>query len=635
SPAVLFHVAWALVLARSTGREDVVFGTVLSGRLQSSAGADRMMGMFINTLPVRVGVGDVGALAAVQAMYRTMTDLLAHEQASLALAQRASGVAPPLPLFTTLLNYRHSPLQSASAAAAFAGMRLVASEERTNYPLMVNVDDHGEAFSINTKCVPGMSAERINAYFATALESLVDALTAEPGRRTRELTVMPAAELKAVLEEFNATSVPYPRDALLHELFEAEAARSPAAPALVYEGETGSYGELNARANQVAHRLQAMGAEPDARVVVCLERSVELIVAELGVLKAGAAYVPLDANNPPERLAQLLEDAEPIAVLTSASLRERFAGAKVPVVALDADTSLAAQPRGNPDARSRGTTATNLAYVIYTSGSTGVPKGVMVEHRSVARLVKSNPHYEVRSTDCAALCTNPAFDVAAWETWGPLLNGARVLVVPPAAVLQPVELRRVLLEGEVTVLWMYVGLFNAYVDELGEVFARLRYLLVGGDALDPASIRRVLERERRPEHVLNGYGPTEATVIATTHEIAAVPLGARSVPIGRPINNTQIYVLDAQRQPVPIGVAGEIYIGGEGVARGYLKRAELTAERFLPNPFRPGERMYKTGDLGRWLADGTVDYLGRNDFQVKVRGFRIELGEIEAQLLHA
>src|SRR5581483_10383175 len=192
SPAVLFHVAWALVLARSTGREDVVFGTVLSGRLQSSAGADRMMGMFINTLPVRVGVGDVGALAAVQAMYRTMTDLLAHEQASLALAQRASGVAPPLPLFTTLLNYRHSPLQSASAAAAFAGMRLVASEERTNYPLMVNVDDHGEAFSINTKCVPGMSAERINAYFATALESLVDALTAEPGRRTRELTVMPA-----------------------------------------------------------------------------------------------------------------------------------------------------------------------------------------------------------------------------------------------------------------------------------------------------------------------------------------------------------------------------------------------------------------------------------------------------------
>ena len=271
---------------------------------------------------------------------------------------------------------------------------------------------------------------------------------------------------------------------------------------------------------------------------------------------------------------------------------------------------------------------------MYTSGSTGTPKGVLVTHRGVSRLVLNNGYAEFRSSDRVALAANPAFDASTLEVWAPLLNGGSVVVIEREVLLEPARLASELLAQSVSVLWLTVGLFNQYVGALSAVIPRLRYLLVGGDALDPKVISRVL-REHPPEHLLNGYGPTETTTFALTHEVRVVADEATSIPLGRPIGNTTVYILDGARRPVPVGVAGELYIGGDGVALGYLNRPELTAERFVADPFAAGERgarMYKTGDLGRWLPDGTVEFLGRNDFQVKVRGFRVELGEIESRL---
>ncbi len=639
-PSVLFHVGWAQVLARCTGRSDVVFGTVLSGRLQGAVGADRALGMFINTLPLRVSL-EGAARQVVQESYQRMVSLLAHEQAPLALAQRCSGVPSPLPLFTTLLNFRHSVSATAASTADLEGIRLLSVHEAANYPLVASVDDFGREFSLKLQCLRALDVRRVLRYLVTALHSLVSALETETQEPLVRMDVLPAEERATLLYGFNATHAEYPDGALIHELFEQQAAVEPDAVAVVFEDQTLSYGELNARANQLAHELIALGVQPDDRVAICAERSLEMVVGLLGILKAGGAYLPLDPAYPTERLQFMLRDAAPRALLTQQALQQSLPVSDVQTLWLDSDEvriRLSAQPTNNPEARAQGLTARNLAYVIYTSGSTGIPKGVMVDHRCVNRLVINNPYFEVTRDDCFAHCANPAFDATTWEVWGALLNGARLLVLPPSAVMDPAQLNATLYAGGVTALWLTVGLFNQYVDQLPDAFGQLRYLLVGGDALDPKTIRQLLGREQRPAHIVNGYGPTETTTFAITHDIRAVADDARSIPLGKPIANTQIYILDAHGEPVPVGVEGEIYIGGDGVARGYLNRVELTAERFLRDPFRTdahsdaGARMYKTGDRGRWLADGTIEFLGRNDFQVKIRGFRIELGEIEAKL---
>ncbi|MCE4540810.1 amino acid adenylation domain-containing protein, partial [Pelomonas sp. P7] len=295
------------------------------------------------------------------------------------------------------------------------------------------------------------------------------------------------------------------------------------------------------------------------------------------------------------------------------------------------DSVIERQSDLNPSAQTLGLNSSHLAYVIYTSGSTGLPKGVMVEHRNVLRLVINNPFVLIGPGDCLAHCSNSSFDATTWEVWGALLNGARVDIAPQELVLSPARLREYLLRSGATAAFFTTALFQQYVPVLGSALQGLQYLLFGGEVCDPNKVAAFM-RAHRPAHLIHCYGPTETTTFATTFDVEQVDSQTRSIPIGRPIANTQIYILDPQGQPVPIGVAGEIYIGGAGVARGYLNRPELTAERFIDDPFNGG-RMYKTGDLGRWLADGNIEYLGRNDFQVKIRGFRIELGEIEARLL--
>ncbi|WP_425335590.1 amino acid adenylation domain-containing protein [Ralstonia pseudosolanacearum] len=631
SAASLHHLAWARVVAVLSGRDDVVFGTVLLGRLQGGRSAERALGLFINTLPLplRVTVHGQDVLAGTRAVHARLSALLGHEHAPLALAQRCSGVAAPQPLFSALLNYRHSAAPAASAATAptWSGIDVLEMKERTNYPLTVSVDDLGDGFELNVQSAAGIDPERIAGYLETALVSLTEALERGGREPLHSLTVLPVAERQLLLARWNETAADSARQASLSGLFEAQVVRAPEAIAIEQGERQLSYRALNALANRLAWRLREAGVKPGDRVAILLERSIELVASELAILKCGAVYVPLDCNAPQARLRFLLEDVEAALLLTAsgldvpvlAGLRRLDVDGAAGNSAVDAD--LPPVPGGEA-----------AAYVLYTSGSTGLPKGVVVPHRAISRLVLNNGYAAFCADDRMAFASNPAFDASTLDVWVPLLNGGRVVIIDQPTVLAPERFAQALRRGQVSVLWMTAGQFHQYAPSLIGVFPQLRYLMVGGDVLDPATIAMVL-REGAPQHLLNGYGPTETTTFATTHLIQSVAAG-RGIPIGRPIANTQIYVLDAYQQPVPLGVTGEIYVGGAGVGLGYLNRPELTAERFVVNPFHGEgrERMYKTGDLGRWLPDGSLEYRGRADAQVKLRGFRIELGEIEASL---
>ncbi|HYH79880.1 MAG TPA: amino acid adenylation domain-containing protein, partial [Longimicrobium sp.] len=635
SAASLCHLAWAQVLARLSGREDVVFGTLLFGRMQGGEGADRVMGPLINTLPVRIGIGAEGAEAAVRRTHALLADLLRHEHASLALAQRSSGVAAPAPLFTSVLNYRYGGTKrSPEAGQAREGVRGIRVQERTNYPVALAVDDLGEAFALVAQVAAPAEAERVCRMMHTALERLVEALEASPGRAIGSLDVLPEAERRVVVEEWNRTEAEVRRDVCVHELFEAQVERTPDAVALVYEGEEVTYAELNARANRLAHHLRDLGAGPEARVGLCVERGIEMVVAVLAVLKAGGAYVPLDPEYPEERLSYMLQDGAPVVLLTQRSLAGRFDGSGVPIEVLGGDASAwTCQPDSNPG---RGAlTPENLAYVIYTSGSTGRPKGVMNGHRGVVNLLAwGERHWELGAGDALLQRTSLSFDVSVRELFSPLLVGARLVMVRPGGQREVDYLVEVVRLQEVSTMVLTPSQMQAFLEHPGlEGCTSLRRIVLGGESLPVGMVAEL--RARLPgARLYHEYGPTEATVTSTARTCGAEG-EAPGASIGGPISNTRVYLLDARGEPVPVGVAGELYVGGAGVARGYLGRPELTAERFVPDSFsaEPGARLYRTGDLGRWLADGTIEFLGRVDTQVKVRGYRIEPGEIEARLL--
>ena len=600
-PAAILHLAWAMLLARATGMARVVFGTVLFGRMDAGSGADRAFGLFINTLPIRIDL-DTDVAEAVRRTHATLGELLRHEHAPLAIAQRCSGVPASLPLFTSLFNY----LYNADPARFPDGLVVepIENGERTAYPLSISVADDGNGFGLIVQTLPAIGADRIAAFLRTGLTCLVDALEHRPRTPSRAIDPLPADEYRRVLREWNATARPFPRDGTVHAVFEAQIARDPDAIALSGAGRTLSYDQLDRAANRIAHRLIAAGVAPDDRVAICMPRSVEMVIGFLAILKAGAGYVPIDPTYPPDRIAALLDDARPTALLATAATRDALPSLANAVATLDIDAALAP---GRDDApRRAGVDGHTLAYVIYTSGSTGTPKGVMVEHRNILRLAVNNTYAPVAAGDCLAHCSNPAFDASTWEIWAALLNGARVEVIAQDDVLEPAAFARALVDGGVTALWMTVGLFNEYLDALAPTLGRLRHLLIGGDALDARKVAQLLHGPHRPQRLVNGYGPTETTTFALTHEIVDVAEGARSIPIGRPIANTQAYLLDADLRPVPVGVAGELYVGGDGVARGYLDRPELTAERFLDDPFadETGARMYRTGDLGHAFFKG-------------------------------
>jgi amino acid adenylation domain-containing protein len=636
SPARLFHAAWSLVVARTCGRDDVVFGTVILTARQRGSHARRMLGLTVNTLPLRLQLRDMTARLLVKQTHQELLDLASYDCAPLALTQRCSAIAGSAPLFTSLLNYRHSAAKAEADRPDTLGVSVLARGEAwTNYPITMTVDDLGQGFVLMAKTDERLEPQRMLAYLRTALQSLSHALEHAPDTPAWALPVLPPTEQVQILHQFNDTRTAYSEHKLIHQLFEERARHEPDAVAVVAAGTSVMYGELNQRANQLARHLRPRGVGPDRLVAICLERSVEALVALFGVLKAGGAYIPLDPATPVERLEHILADAAPGVLVTRQGLRSAFERTVHEIVAIDTDwDSIASQPTHDLDPQALQLTSRNLAYVIYTSGSTGKPKGVMIEHRSIVNYAT----YAIRRFDVAAgngslVCTSFSFDLMLTGLYPTLLSGRTVRLCREQQGLPALveELRDLTDLAPLKLTPSHLGLLERALRN-DELRGRVRTLVLGGEAL-PADTIRLWRKHAPGTRIFNHYGPTEAAVGCVVHELDEDIEDA--VPIGRPIANTRIYILDEHRQIVPIGVVGEIFVGGAGVARGYLHRPELTAERFVSDPFssQPQARMYRTGDLGRWRPDGTIEYLGRNDDQVKIRGFRVELGEIEANLL--
>ncbi|HZH15045.1 MAG TPA: amino acid adenylation domain-containing protein, partial [Archangium sp.] len=461
--------------------------------------------------------------------------------------------------------------------------------------------------------------------------TLLESIVSDPAQRISALPLLPSEERQRVLVEWNATASDYPQDACIHELFEAEAARRPDVVAVEFGAQRLTYRQLDEHANQLAHYLRRLGVGPDARVALCVDRSLELIVSLLGILKAGGAYVPLDSAYPRERLSFMLEDARPQVLLTTRALLAALPAEGIACVLLDEVHEALAREPTSP-VRS-GVLPQHLAYIDFTSGSTGRPKGVCIEHRSVLRTVRGIDYAQLTPEHSFLLIAPISFDASTLEVWGPLLNGARLVVFPPHAPGDVLELADVLSRHNVTTLHLTSGLFTQMVDAHLEGLRPVKQLLTGGDVVSAPHVRRVLQELRIP--VTACYGPTESTLFASCFRMTEPSQPGTSVPIGTPTGNTQVYILDRYQQPVPPGVPGELFIAGDGLARGYLGGSHLTAERFLPNPFSasPGARMYRTGDMARHRQDGVLEFLGRIDNQVKVRGFRVELAEVESALL--
>ncbi|HYW07271.1 MAG TPA: amino acid adenylation domain-containing protein, partial [Longimicrobium sp.] len=591
---------------------------------------------FLNTLAVRVDLAGSPTVAELLARVKARA-LEAQQNQDIPFEQVVERVRPSrsmahTPLFQVMFAWQNAPRDRLELPGLELAPLPAAAWETAKFDLSLSL---GEA---DGRIVGGLihatsifdraTVERHVGYLLRVLEEMA----ANDGIRVDALKLIPPDERARVVDAWNATDADYPADACAHELFESQAERSPDAIALAHEGGEVTYAELNARANRLAHHLVGLGVGPDARVGLCLERGVEMVVAVLAVLKAGGAYVPLDPEYPAERLAFMLADSAPAVLVTQASLSGLFAGSEVPRVLVDAD-AWANAAATNP-ARA-GLTPEHLAYVIYTSGSTGQPKGVMNPHRAlVNRLAWGRTAWSLDADDAVLCKTSLSFDGSVREIFLPLMVGARVVLARPGGHRDPAYLLEVIGRAGITTVNLVPSLLQVLLESPEVERCRgLKRVLCGGEALPSALLERF--GERLPEVELhNLYGPSEAATAVTAARCVA-EAGRVSVPIGRPIANTRVYVLDRAGEPVPTGVAGELYIGGAGVARGYLGRPALTAERFTPDPFgdNPGARLYGTGDVARWLDDGRLEFVGRDDAQVKVRGFRVELGEIEARLL--
>ncbi|NQZ08923.1 MAG: amino acid adenylation domain-containing protein, partial [Algicola sp.] len=646
SPAALFHTAWAMLVGACSGRDDVVFGTIVSGRLQGTAGALHTVGVFINTLPLRVKLANLSVSALVKQVQRSLTDLLPYEQASLALVQQCTSLVGDTPLFSAMLNYRHSApaddtaMDELESAADTAGpdFTVIGGQERTNFPFNLSVDDWGDGFGLDVQIDSSLDAQRITDYIQTVVAGLVNALAATPTMAAQHVSILPQSERQQLLVQYNTTHRDYPTQTCVHEVFEAQVARAPGAIAVKFEDQQLTYDQLNRRANQLADYLVTnLQVKPDTLVGICLERSLDMIIAILAVLKAGGAYVPLDPDYPASRLSYLLDDSKLKTVITQSSLLAKTPISQAQALCLDGQAYLDCLPTlsdANLPVQSLGLTPNHLAYVIYTSGSTGQPKGVLIEHISVVRLV-INPDFMCLDNQTVMLqCANIAFDAATLEIWGPLLNGGQSILYPHQH-LSLVTLNSVIERYQVNVLWLTAGLFSEWSYDV-PASSTLKTLLAGGDVLDPQAIERV-QQSAPALTLINGYGPTENTTFSTTYTFEQ-PHTRNIVPIGKKLSTDVGYILNEAAQLVPDGSIGELCVGGDGLARGYLNRPELTAERFIDNPFyevaRPDSspRLYRTGDLVRYLPDGNLAFIGRADEQVKIRGFRVELGEIEQTL---
>jgi amino acid adenylation domain-containing protein len=626
--------AFDVLLHRCTGLEDLLVGTPIANRTKPEL--EDLIGFFANTLVMRADLsGDPTFLEILQRTCKTALDAYAHQDMPFdRLVEelhpaRDLGRTPLIQVAFALQNTPAKPLQLPGVEAE----RIEVQTGTAKFDLLLNMTETPGGLSAWFEYSTDLFERETVARMAQHFGVLLEAIAADPGRRLSELPLLTEAERRRMLVDWNATATDFPKDRCVHQLFEEQVLRRPPEAVAIVDGDRRwTYAELNARANRMARRLLAAGVKPGARVCVLAERSPEMIAAFLAILKSGAAYVPLDPSFPRERLEFMIEDSGASVLMASegqfSTVGSRLSAIKI--VPLEG-SGAAASPEENPGLDVE---PEDLAYVIYTSGSTGEPKGVAVPHRAIVRLTMNTDYVRLDAASVVAQAATSSFDAATFEIWGPLLNGGRLVIVPKDVLLAPVDFDALAARHGINVLFLTTALFNEYAREMPSFFHRLRVVLFGGEAADPRSAAEVLRGKRPPGRLLHVYGPTEATTFATWHLVERVPEGARTIPIGRPIANTTVYILDRHMNPAPIGVTGEIYIGGPGVARGYLNRPELSAERFVPDPFsaEPSARLYKTGDLARYLATGEIEFVGRMDGQIKLRGFRVELGEIEAAL---
>jgi amino acid adenylation domain-containing protein len=624
---------WALLLSRYSGEDDVLFGGIVSGRPAELAGCETMVGLFINTLPVRVKVpADTRVLPWLRKLQEAQVEARQYEYSPLVQIQAWSEMPRGVPLFESILAFENYPLSPATEQGNGNGLQIghALTTERTNYPLtlMMTVGAQLSLRILYQRArFEGVAISRMLEH----MQILLEGISAGPEQKLSELPLLSPGERERLLIEFNETRVAYPADRYVHEMFEEQVERSPEAMAVVFGEESLSYGELNGRANQLAHYLRKEGVGPEVLVGICAERSLELVVGLLAILKAGGAYVPIDPTYPRQRLSYLMEDTGVGLVLGQQELLNRVPASEVRQIFLDAlPAAVAEESRENPR---HNVEAENLAYVIYTSGSTGQPKGVMNTHGGIAnRLQWMQEEYQLTAADRVLQKTPFSFDVSVWEFLWPLIVGARLVVARPGGHQDRDYLKELIAKEQVTTVHFVPSMLEVYLED-GERQGNgtLKLVFCSGEALSYKLQQRFMAQEQAELH--NLYGPTEAAIDVTYWRCGGAGEPGK-VPIGWPIANTQIYILDKRRELAPEGVAGEIYIGGQGLGRGYYGRPGLTAERFVANPFSevPGARMYQTGDLGRFLAGGEIEFLGRVDYQVKIRGYRIELGEIEAVL---
>ncbi len=630
--------AFAILLSRYTHQEDLVVGTVIANR--TSAQTNPLIGAFVNTLGLRIQIPDNPTFRELLTkVQKVVLEAYAHSEVPFVKViealkiDRKSGNNPLLQVMFTLETIAQEKLQlpgvmttvlELNKPTAGATFDLTLNLWQTNSELQGKLEYN--AYLFNEEII-----QRISGNFQTLLATIVES----PNQRIGNLSILSATEREQLLgKEIQGIESEF---LCLHELFEAQVEKTPEAVALKFLGQQLTYRELNQQANKIAHHLQTLGVKPETKVGICLERSLEMIVSILGILKAGGAYVPLDPNNPQERLNHILEDAQVQVLVTNSQLRNTLDQSNF-VVYLDKEADKIAQyPQNNLVS---GVQDDNLAYMIYTSGSTGKPKGVLITHHNVVRLFKATEDwYEFNQTDVWTLFHSFAFDFSVWELWGGLLHGGCVVVVPYEVSRDSQAFYNLLVAEEVTVLNQTPSAFYQLiqVDEHSKTTEKLslRVVIFGGEALSLPLLQPWFERhgDQLPQ-LVNMYGITETTVHVTIRRLTLADVKTTSSLIGLPIPDLQIYLLDKYQQPVPIGVVGELYVGGGGVARGYWRRSELTQERFVPNPFSNQQqgRLYKTGDLARYLPTGELEYKGRIDHQVKIRGFRIELGEIKALL---
>jgi len=626
--------AYQTLLHRYSQQTDIAIGSPVAGRNRKEF--DQLIGFFLNMLVLRLDLlGNPTFTETMRRAREVCLGALSHQE--LPFEKLVEEIHPDRemgqnPLFQVTFAFQNTPRVSLRLPITVEEVEVETGIARFDLHLFIEeVNGYLKGyFDYDSNLFHAATIECMVGHFQTLLEGIIG----NPEQLISELPLLTDAEKHQLLIEWNNTKTDYPKEDCIHQLLEAQVEFNPNAVAVVYGNDHLTYGDLNALANRVARRLRAARVGPDVLVGVCVERSPELVVGILAVLKAGGAYVPLDPSYPKERLAFMLRDADVAVLLTQKHLFTQLPESNSAMIYLDIDDLKDSSDGTANDANLESeTNPDHLAYVIYTSGSTGEPKGVAVSHRAINRLVINTDYVQITPADVFAQVSNISFDAATFEIWGALLNGARLIMIPNENVLSPQIMSEAIESHGVTTLFLTTALFNLMVEQTPSALGKLRYLLFGGEAGNPDKVRKLLS-EMPPEHLLHVYGPTESTTFTSWYRVQKVEAEATTVPIGRPIANTEIYILDSHRNPVSIGVSGEIYIGGDGLAREYLNQPQLTAEKFITHSFdgEPAKRLYQTGDRARYLPDGNIEFLGRVDDQVKIRGYRIELGEIESVL---